>query len=72
MVPKTSKDTAVEAPGRYKRKRAPQQDVGALNECLCGDALQPSSNGVLKCKRELKLMSSWSPRVSRVYEYINY
>jgi hypothetical protein len=50
-VPETSK-YAVDVPGRPKRQRAPrQQHVDALNGCLCGEVLQPLSNGVLKCKQ---------------------
>jgi len=39
-------------PGQLKRQRAPQQqDVDALNGCLCGEVLQSSLNDVLKCKQ---------------------
>ena len=42
----------IESSGRPKRKRAQrQQDVDALNGCLCGEVLQLSSDGVLKCKQ---------------------
>jgi len=48
----TSNDTTVEVPGHPKCRKAPrQQDIDALNGCLCGEVLQPSSNGVLKCKQ---------------------
>ena len=46
-------DATVEMPGqRPKHRKAPRQEgVDALNGCLCGEVLQPSSNGVLKCKQ---------------------
>ena len=48
----TSNDTTVEVPGRPKCRKAPrQQDIDALNGCLCGEVLQPLLNGVLKCKQ---------------------
>ena len=55
MVPglgTTSSDATVEVPARPKRRKAPRQEgVDALNGCLCGEVLQPLSNGVLKCKQ---------------------
>lgn len=51
-VPGTSNDATLEVPGCPKCRKAPrQQDVDALNGCLCGEVLPPSSNGILKCKQ---------------------
>ncbi|KAF8962901.1 hypothetical protein BDZ97DRAFT_1662393, partial [Flammula alnicola] len=37
--------------GRSKRKTVPaKRIVDALNECLCGQALGPSNDGVIECK----------------------
>lgn len=42
----------IEFSGRPKRRRVQrQQDIDALNGCLCGEVLQMSSDGVLKCKQ---------------------
>ena len=37
--------------GRSKRKRVPRRLADALNGCLCGQVLDSSLNGVLKCKQ---------------------
>ena len=42
-----------EAFGRSKRKRIPRQaETDALNECLCGLVVKPSSEGALLCKKK--------------------
>ena len=42
-----------EAFGRSKRKRIPRQaETDALNECLCGLVVKPSSQGSLLCKKK--------------------
>ena len=42
-----------EAFGRSKRKRIPRQaETDALNECLCGLVVKPSSEGSLLCKKK--------------------
>jgi len=42
-----------EALGRSKRKRVPQQaETDALNGCLCGLIVKPSSEGAILCKKK--------------------
>jgi hypothetical protein len=40
-----------EESGQSKRKRVPRKLADALNGCLCGQVLDSSLNGVLKCKQ---------------------
>ncbi len=41
-----------EEAGRTKRKRVPRkQQADELNGCLCGDVVEPSTEGALKCKQ---------------------
>jgi hypothetical protein len=38
--------------GRTKRKRVPRkQQADDLNGCLCGDVVEPDTEGALKCRQ---------------------
>ena len=59
---------ATEELGRSKRKRIPRQLANALNGCLCGLVLNPSSSGALKCK-QTGCETQW---VSTAIDYVKF